>query len=1255
MVAHPTKPPAGEPRLVDSKLVASASLHIRRPFAQHLTVWPFLVVIYPIWTAIYLGAYDRVLGTPEATFLSLVAVVTAHALTFLATEWSVRAKAFLTCSNANSVDRADTVRVTPTAHAGTGALCALSKDAGEIAFEFQKQTFVYDRETGTFKPRAYPVGRTVGEYRAMRSGLSVAQVESLTRQYGKNEFDIPVPTFLSLMREHVMAPFFVFQVFCVGLWALDEYWYYSLFTLGMLAMFESTVVGQRLKTLQEFRGMAHPPHSVFAKRGGVWTEVMSDELLPGDLVSVPRVAKDEQVVPCDILLLGGATVVNEAMLSGESTPLHKEAIALRAAGDVLDDDASADARHHIVYAGTKVVQATPPPAPGPEESPSPMAATPDNGALGVVLRTGFGTAQGKLVRMMVYSSERVSANNAESFMFIGFLLIFAVLAASYVWVEGQKHGRPPAKLLLDCILIVTSVVPPELPMELSMAVNTSLVALSKLSIFCTEPFRIPLAGKLDILCFDKTGTITSEDLVVEGIAGLGDRAQDWLTLRQPSHTPTPTLLVLAAAHALVKLDEPGDKPEIIGDPLEKATLAAAGYALSSTDHVVKLATETTPLVQLGPKDLEIVRKFAFSSALKRMSTIARVPQGLRVTPNAAPMPGKLFAAVKGAPETIATMLAHVPDLYEETYKSLARNGGRVLALAWKPLDQSITLAQVPHMDRDDVERDLTFAGFLVLSCPLKPDSAAALSELMDAGHRCVMITGDAALTACHVAKQVKIVDRECLILDSVGGEVAWRTLDEDRVAASSARAADLVEQYDLCVTGKALTALEAAGDLAAFTPALPYIYVWARVSPAQKEWVLTGLKAQGFHTLMCGDGTNDVGALKQAHIGVALLDATPDDLQKMADMARLKRVQDMYAKQCELAARFGRPPPPPPPVLKQFEEAKAVVAGRAAPTTVGKDGKKKDKKDGKPKAEETEQERRARKARELQDAQMAKMQETLLSLAEMGEDEAPTLKFGDASVAAPFTSKLGSLTSIANVIKQGRCTLVTTLQMYKILALNCLISAYGMSVLFMDGMKWGDWQMTIQGLLMAVCFFCISRGQPLEKLARARPLPSFFNAYAVVSVLLQFAVHGAAMYSVTTYAKSLMDLDETPLEPDFEFKKEFSPNLLNAGVYLLITSMQVSTFAVNYVGRPFRESIQENAALYRGLMLVGSVAFIAALEILPPLNEWLQLCEFPPGFADRLTATMAADFALVYGIERACKAVLAKSEPRKELRISMEE
>ena len=140
----------------------------------------------------------------------------------------------------------------------------------------------------------------------------------------------------------------------------------------------------------------------------------------------------------------------------------------------------------MLFGGTKVLQS----------SPGEPACTPDGGCLAFILRTGFRTAQGQLVRTMLFSTERVSANNLESFLFIGFLLIFAIAASWYVWVKGIERGLKKSKLLLDCVMIITSVVPPELLMELSLAVNASLVALQNYAIFCTEPFRIPFAGRV---------------------------------------------------------------------------------------------------------------------------------------------------------------------------------------------------------------------------------------------------------------------------------------------------------------------------------------------------------------------------------------------------------------------------------------------------------------------------------------------------------------------------------------------------------------------------------------------------------------------------------------------------------------------------------------------------------------------------------------------------------------------------------------
>ena len=161
-------------------------------------------------------------------------------------------------------------------------------------------------------------------------------------------------------------------------------------------------------------------------------------------------------------------------------------------------------------------------------------------------------------------------------------------------------------------------------------------------------------------------------------------------------------------------------------------------------------------------------------------------------------------------------------------------------------------------------------------------------------------------------------------------DLEWRTVDEAKVIPvdlTEPLDQSLLDNYDICVTGAALKQFVL---LPSWWQLVQHTWVYARVSPTQKEFIVTSLRELGYTTLMAGDGTNDVGALKQAHIGVALLNGTPEDLQKIADRERLERIKKVYESQLKISSRFNQPPPPVPPAIAHLVPEAVAAQQKAA-------------------------------------------------------------------------------------------------------------------------------------------------------------------------------------------------------------------------------------------------------------------------------------------------------------------------------------
>ena len=328
---------------------------------------------------------------------------------------------------------------------------------------------------------------------------------------------------------------------------------------------------------------------------------------------------------------------------------------------------------------------------------------------------------------------------------------------------------------------------------------------------------------------------------------------------------------------------------------------------------------------------------------------------------------------------------------------------------------------------------------------------------------------------------------------------------------------------------------------------MQYITLFCRVSPTQKDDIIKDLIKSGKNPSMCGDGSNDVGALKRATIGVAVQNIEETETQKKEPF-------------------------------------------------------------------------------------------NFLSF-----DDDTTIKNGDVTAAAPFTSKSGSIKCIKNIFIQGRCTLVTNFQMYKILALNCLMTAYSESVLALKGIKFSDYQSTIMGFAISIFFLMLSRAVPLKKVNSNHPPLTIFTWPAIISIIGQAIVDLGAMILILYLTEQI---DPLSIGQEKSLDEKFSPTLINSVVFLFQMLNQTITFVVNYQGEPFMENLITNGAMRKLIYAILAFSAIFIFDLFPQLNENLELVPLPDDSRYRYTLIfiMATNFVLCYILEK-WKNILGLYEP----------
>lgn len=541
---------------------------------------------------------------------------------------------------------------------------------------------------------------------------------------------------------------------------------------AVLGVFQESKAEEAIEALKK---MASPVASVL--RDGHVEHIKGEDIVVGDVV----ILEAGDVVPADMRLFEVNTVkIEESALTGESVPVDKDLVI------PAGDEVGIGDRTNMAFSSTNVTYGR---------------------AVGVVTSTGMNTEVGKIANMLANTEEGKTPLQENQDALGKWLTIMILVIAVIIFVVGMLRGNEWTHMLLTAIAIAVAAIPEGLP-----AISTIILALgtqkmAQRNAIVRKLPAVETLGGVEIICSDKTGTLTLNQMTVEKMVydneihdASEEISKDNIALR----------VMNLANDTKISQDN-----SLLGDPTETAMVQ---YGLDK-NYDVREELVNIPRVAEVP----------FDSTRKLMTTIHQLEDG------------KYLVATKGAPDMLLDRVTKIEKHGEvsafteddrtilmKLNKQMATQALRVLAMAYKVID---TLPET--VDTDSIEHDLIFAGLVGMIDPERKEAAAAIKVAQSAGIRTIMITGDHRDTAQAIAKRLGILrpDQEDGVL--TGGEL--NDISDEELERT-------VETYS----------------------------VYARVSPEHKVRIVKAWQKNGKVVSMTGDGVNDAPSLKQADIGVGM-------------------------------------------------------------------------------------------------------------------------------------------------------------------------------------------------------------------------------------------------------------------------------------------------------------------------------------------------------------------------------------------------